>query len=49
MAMLGPVVVVAEHMAADLVDLLGKAGAFPIVETKFADAPPPLPKSNRWH
>ena len=38
MAMLGPMVVVAEAPAADLVDILGKAGAFPIVETKFADA-----------
>ena len=31
-------VVVAETLAADLVDLLGKAGAFPIVEAKLADA-----------
>jgi GGDEF domain-containing protein len=38
MAMLGPMVVVAEAPAADLVDILGKAGAFPIVEAKFADA-----------
>src|SRR5262245_29658635 len=38
MAMLGPMVVVAEAAAADLVDILGRAGAFPIVETKFADA-----------
>ncbi|MPZ38735.1 MAG: GGDEF domain-containing protein [Rhizobiales bacterium] len=38
MAMLGPMVVVAEAPAADLVDALGKAGAFPIVETRFADA-----------
>ena len=38
MAMLGPMVVVAEAPATDLVDTLGKAGAFPIVETKFADA-----------
>jgi GGDEF domain-containing protein len=36
--MLGPMVVVAETPATDLVDLLGKAGAFPILETKFADA-----------
>src|SRR5262245_4874763 len=39
MAMLGPMVVVAETPAADLVDVLGKAGAFPIVEASFADAP----------
>ena len=38
MAQLGPMVVVAEAPAADLVDMLGKAGAFPIVETKFAEA-----------
>jgi hypothetical protein len=31
-------VVVAESPATDLVDALGKAGAFPIVETTFADA-----------
>jgi hypothetical protein len=31
-------VVVAEQPATDLVDILGKAGAFPIVETKFAEA-----------
>src|SRR5882757_4151669 len=39
MTMLGPMVVVAETSAADLVDVLGKAGAFPIVEATFADAP----------
>ena len=38
MAQLGPIVVVAESSSVDLIDLLGKAGAFPIVETKFADA-----------
>jgi GGDEF domain-containing protein len=32
-------VVVAEAPATDLVDLLGKAGAFPLVECTFADAP----------
>jgi GGDEF domain-containing protein len=31
-------VVVAEAPATDLVDILGRAGAFPIVEAKFADA-----------
>ena len=38
MAMLGPMVVVAEAPATDLVDVLSRAGAFPIVETKLADA-----------
>ena len=32
-------VVVAESSAADLIDVLGKAGAFPTVETRWADAP----------
>jgi GGDEF domain-containing protein len=35
-------VVVAESPAAALVDVLGKAGAFPIVEASFADAPAAL-------
>jgi hypothetical protein len=39
MALLGPMVVVAENSAAALIDVLGKAGAFPIVETRWADAP----------
>ena len=39
MALLGPMVVVAEASAADVVDVLGKAGAFPIVEARWADAP----------
>jgi hypothetical protein len=38
MATLGPVVVVAERRSADLVEALGKAGAFPIIEIGFADA-----------
>jgi hypothetical protein len=38
MAALGPVVVVAERPSADLVEALGKAGAFPIIETGFVDA-----------
>jgi GGDEF domain-containing protein len=38
MAMLGPMVVVAETPATDLLDLLGKAGAFPIVQARWADA-----------
>jgi GGDEF domain-containing protein len=37
--MLGPMVVVAEGSAADLLDVLGTAGAFPIVEAGWADAP----------
>jgi hypothetical protein len=39
MAFLGPMVVVAERPAADLVAVLEQAGAFPIVEVKFLDAP----------
>jgi hypothetical protein len=39
MSLQGPLIVVAEHPAADLVEALGAAGAFPIVETKWADAP----------
>jgi hypothetical protein len=39
MALLGPMVVVAEASAADVVDVLSKAGAFPIVEARWADAP----------
>jgi hypothetical protein len=39
MTLLGPMVVVAETSAADLVGVLGKAGAFPIIETRWADAP----------
>jgi hypothetical protein len=38
MAFLGPMVVVAETSAADMVGVLEKAGAFPIVEVRFADA-----------
>ena len=39
MALLGPMVVVAENPAAELIDVLGQAGAFPIVETNWARAP----------
>ena len=42
MAMLGPMVVVAEKPAAELLDALEKAGAFPIIETSWADAPAAL-------
>jgi GGDEF domain-containing protein len=38
MALLGPIVVVAENPAADVVEALGNAGAFPIVETDWAGA-----------
>src|SRR5262245_50278023 len=38
MATLGPVVVVAARPSTDLVEALGKAGAFPIIETGLADA-----------
>src|SRR5262249_32735768 len=39
MAVLGPMVVVAERSAADLLDVLRKAGALPIVQTRWTDAP----------
>jgi hypothetical protein len=39
MSLQGPLIVVAEHPAADLVEALSAAGAFPIVETKWADSP----------
>jgi hypothetical protein len=39
MSLQGPMIVVAENSATDLVDALQTAGAFPIVETKWADAP----------
>jgi hypothetical protein len=39
MALLGPMVVVAEQSAADLVEVLGKAGAFPIIDASWAEAP----------
>jgi GGDEF domain-containing protein len=39
MSLLGPVVVVAESPAADFVDVLGKAGAFPIAQTRWPDVP----------
>src|SRR5215470_16445400 len=38
MATSGPIVVVAERRSTDLVEALGKAGAFPLIETGFADA-----------
>jgi hypothetical protein len=39
MSLQGPLIVVAEQPAAQLVQALSAAGAFPIVETKWADAP----------
>ena len=39
MALLGPMVVVAETSAADVLNILSEAGAFPIVEVRWADAP----------
>ncbi|MGE0063056.1 MAG: GGDEF domain-containing protein [Xanthobacteraceae bacterium] len=42
MSLQGPLIVVAEQPAAHLVELLREAGAFPVVETKWADAPTAL-------
>ena len=39
MSLQGPVIVVAESPATGLVEALGDAGAFPIVETRWVDAP----------
>jgi GGDEF domain-containing protein len=39
MSLQGPLIVVAEQPASDLVEALSVAGAFPIVEAKWADAP----------
>jgi hypothetical protein len=39
MSLQGPLVVVAEEPASDLIEALAAAGAFPIVETRWADAP----------
>jgi hypothetical protein len=39
MSLQGPLIVVAEQPASGLVEALSAAGAFPIVETKWADAP----------
>src|SRR5260221_7255479 len=39
MALLGPVRGVGESSAADLADVLGKAGAYPIAQTRWADVP----------
>lgn len=42
MSLQGPLIVVAEQPAAHLVELMREAGAFPVVETKWADAPTAL-------
>ncbi len=39
MALLGPMLVVAESSATDFIDVLGKAGAFPIAQTRWGDVP----------
>ncbi len=39
MSLQGPIIVVAENPATDLIEALSAAGAFPIVEAKWADAP----------
>jgi len=39
MSLQGPLIVVADHPASALVEALSAAGAFPIVEAKWADAP----------
>jgi|SRR5579862_249769 len=39
MSLQGPLIVVAERPAPDLVQALSRAGAFPIIETNWADAP----------
>src|SRR5947199_10682149 len=44
MASFGPLVVVAQKSAADLVDALAKAGASPIIETRLAGAVTALAK-----
>ena len=41
MPLQGPIVVVADTQAADLVEALRAAGAFPIVEVCWADAEAP--------
>jgi hypothetical protein len=38
MSLQGPVIVVAENPATDLVEALSAAGAFPVVEARWADA-----------
>ena len=47
MALLGPVVVVAESPATDFIDVLAKAGAFPIAQTRWADVPAAIAETTR--
>ena len=44
MSLLGPIVVVGDHMSPDLVTTLGEAGAFPVVETPWENAPAAITK-----
>src|SRR5690348_6900943 len=39
MSLQGPIIVVATHPCGDLVQALGAAGAFPIIEATWTDAP----------
>jgi hypothetical protein len=39
MSLQGPIVVVADTPSGELIEILGAAGAFPVVETSWADAP----------
>jgi GGDEF domain-containing protein len=39
MPLQGPIILVADAPAADLVEAMGAAGAFPVVDSKWADAP----------
>jgi hypothetical protein len=39
MSLQGPMVIVADNPAPDLVEALGEAGAFPVIESRWADAP----------
>lgn len=42
MALQGPIVVIADHPAGELIQAFTNAGAFPVVETRWADAPAAL-------
>jgi GGDEF domain-containing protein len=44
MSLQGPIVVVGDQMSPDLVAALGEAGAFPVVETPWANAPAAIAK-----
>ena len=49
MALQGPFVVVADNPAPDVVEALQTAGAFPIIETNWADPAAALAESSRRH